>query len=323
MRQDEIKSPFAPGPQRIRRILLLVFAIASIGAAASSSAWAWGNEGHEIVAIIAADNLSPAARRQVAAILATSADVDALEKAMAVASVRADTEFGLQDPSTTTWHYIDLCLQDSESDIPARCPAGACVTAKIDEYAKRLKEGDCDKWGGYGDLAFVIHLVADLHQPLHTATDADRGGNCIAVESLPPARNLHKAWDTAVVYRLQDTVGAGNTEATARKLEQMYASQKDVDTWKPGATNDIAWESHQIARDQVYGALGIPVEPCQADNNSCTHAPAGPVHLDNAYLTKAATIAGQQLAKAGFRLASLLNGIWPNASPISNCAGLH
>ncbi len=106
-----------------------------------------------------------------------------------------------------------------------------------------------------------------------------------------------------------------------------YASQKDADLWKAGATDDIAWESHQIAREQIYGALKIPIESCLADNNSCANscaeAPAGPVHLDSAYMSKAATIAGQQLAKAGFRLASLLNSMWPNASPISSCAGLH
>ncbi len=63
----------------------------------------------------------------------------------------------------------------------------------------RLKEGNCDKWGASGDLAFLIDLVGDIHQPLHAATDADKGGNCIAMESHPHARNLHTAWDTAVV----------------------------------------------------------------------------------------------------------------------------
>jgi S1/P1 Nuclease len=293
-----------------------------IGVGASSLAWAWGNEGHEIAAIIAADNLTPAARQQVAAILGTSTDVEPLEKAMAIASIRADTEFREQDRSTAAWHFIDICLQDSKSDIPARCPGGACATAKLDEFAEHLKNGNCDKWGGDGDLAFVIHLVADLHQPLHTATDADRGGNCITVESKPPARNLHNAWDTAVVYELEDTVDSGSPEATAHKLEQIYASQKDADSWKPGGTEDIAWESHEVARSQIYGALGIPVEPCQADNNSCTNAPKGSVDLDSAYMSKASTIAGEQLAKAGFRLASLLNGLWPSGSPITNCAGL-
>jgi hypothetical protein len=71
-------------------------------------------------------------------------------------------------------------------------------------------------WGGDGDLAFLIHFVGDIHQPLHAATDADRGGNCIDVESHPRARNLHAAWDTAVVYKLEDTLDSGSPEGTAR-----------------------------------------------------------------------------------------------------------
>jgi hypothetical protein len=161
-----------------------------------------------------------------------------------------------------------------------------------------------------------IHLVGDIHQPLHAATDADRGGNCIAVESHPYARNLHAAWDTAVVYALEDSMDSGTPEATAHKLEQLYASQKNADSWKPGQTADIAWESNQVARTQIYQALRIPVEPCEPDNNSCANAPGGPLDLDGKYMDKAATIAGGQLAKAGFRLASLLNDIWPSgASP--------
>ena len=286
---------------------------------ATSTAWAWGNQSHEIVAIVAADNLSPAARDHVAKILGTGSDVDSIERAMAAASVRPDTEFREEDRSTAPWHFIDICLQDQRKDVPARCPGGDCVTAKIDEYAKRLKDGNCDKWGGDGDLAFLIHFVGDVHQPLHAATDADRGGNCIAVESHPYARNLHAAWDTAVVYRLEDSVDSGNPGATAHKLEQMYASQKDADSWKPGGTDDIAWESNQLARSEVYKALGIPVEPCQPEVDSCVNAPQGPVDLDSAYMDKAGTIAGQQLAKAGFRLASLLNSLWPSAS-LTPCA---
>jgi hypothetical protein len=305
---------------RTKFLLFCVFATAAAGFRANSSAWAWGNQGHEIISIIAADNLSPAARQHVAEILGTASDVDSAEKAMAAASVRPDTEFREEDRSTGPWHFIDICLQDSRSEVPARCPGGACVTAKIDEYTRRLKEGHCDQWGGAGDLAFLIHFIGDIHQPLHAATDADRGGNCIAVESRPHARNLHAAWDTAVVYELEDTVDSGSPDATAHKLEQLYASQKDADTWKPGGTDDIAWESNQLARSQVYGALGIPVEPCQPDANSCANALQGPVALDSPYMAKASTIAGQQLTKAGFRLASLLNGIWPSDSPMGNCA---
>jgi hypothetical protein len=207
------------------------------------------------MAIVAADNLSPSARDQVARILVTASDTSSVEKAMAVASVRPDTEFREEDRSTAPWHFIDICLQDQRADLPARCPGGACVTAKIDDYVNRLKAGNYDEWGAGGDLAFLIHLVGDIHQPLHAATDADKGGNCIAVESHPYARNLHAAWDTAVVYALEDSVDSGNPDATAHKLEQLYAGQKDTDSWKPGGTADIAWESNQVARTQIYQAL--------------------------------------------------------------------
>jgi hypothetical protein len=300
--------------------MLSALTLSFFGVRPDSPAWAWGNQGHEIVAVIAADNLSPAAREHVAKILGASSNVDSLEKAMAAASIRPDTEFREEDRSTAPWHFIDICLQDRRTDVPARCPGGACVTAKIDEFANRLKQGDCDKWGGADDLAFVIHFVGDIHQPLHTATDADLGGNCIAVESHPRARNLHAAWDTAVVYRLEDSVDSGSPAATAHKLEQLYANQKDADSWKPGGADDIAWESNQVARSQIYEALGIPVEPCQPDVHSCAYAPQGPVDLDSSYMNKAARTAGQQLAKAGFRLASLLNGIWPSGSLGLNCA---
>src|SRR5690348_7157146 len=77
-------------------------------------AWTWFAEGHEIVAIIAADSLTPTARSHVAQILGVSTDTPSVEKAMATASIRPDTEFREEDRATAPWHYIDICLQDSE-----------------------------------------------------------------------------------------------------------------------------------------------------------------------------------------------------------------
>jgi S1/P1 Nuclease len=121
-------------------------------------------------------------------ILGVPADAGSVAKAMEAASVRPDTEFREEDQSTASWHYIDICLQDSEKDLSARCPHGNCVTAKIDEYARRLRYGYYDKWGAAGDLAFLIHFIGDVHQPLHTTTNADRGGTCQEVDTVlsPP-----------------------------------------------------------------------------------------------------------------------------------------
>ena len=124
---------------------------------------------------------------------------------MEAASIRPDTEFR-EDSRTAPWHFIDICLQDRRADIPARCPGGNCVTGKIDEYSKRLKNGNYDRWRAAGDLAFLIHFVGDIHQPLHAANDADKGGNCVTVESNTRAKNLHEVWDTNLVRRLEYSI---------------------------------------------------------------------------------------------------------------------
>jgi S1/P1 Nuclease len=148
--------------------------------------------------------------------------------------------------------------------VSSRCPQGNCVTAKIDEYASRLRDGDYDKWGAAGDLAFLIHFVGDVHQPLHTTTNADRGGTCQQVNVVPAEQNLHYAWDDAVVMVLEKQLGTAEPEATARKLEVLYPAGGDLATWKLGESEQIAWESHQLAETDVYRPLGIPereVEP--------------------------------------------------------------
>jgi hypothetical protein len=76
----------------------------------------------------------------------------------------------------------------------------------------------------------------------------------------------------------------------------------------PGHTDDVAWESNQIARSDIYAALQIPVEPCEPPAAVCSNEPE--VDLAPAYMNHAEVVAGHQLAKAGFRLASLLNGMW-------------
>ncbi len=239
---------------------------------------------------------------------------------MEAASILPDTEFRDEYPATKPWHFIDICLQDQRPDVPARCPRGDCVTAKIDEYSKRLKDANYDHWGAAGDLAFLIHFVGDIHQPLHAANDDDRGGNCVTIDSNLRAYNLHDAWDNAIVRRLEYSVDSGRPETTAHRLEQTYAAEKQTDSWIPA--DDIAWESNQLARSDIYAALHIPTEPCEPTLNLCRNPAGHAVELDPSYLDRADAIAGHQLAKAGFRLASLLNETWAQP-PGPNDASAH
>src|SRR5258707_15767875 len=92
----------------------------------AGAAYAWGNAGHQIVAYIAADNLNPDARRSVARLLGTPDQMDVVSEAMAMVSILPDTEFRNRDPSTASWHFINLCLQDHRNEIDARC-RGNCI----------------------------------------------------------------------------------------------------------------------------------------------------------------------------------------------------
>jgi hypothetical protein len=275
----------------------------------TGAAYAWGNDGHNIVAYIAADNLDPAARRSVAKLLGTPYQKEAVARAMAAASILPDNQFRARDPSTMSWHFINLCRQDHRTDIAARCD-GDCVVAKINEYAARLRTENYDKWGGNGDLAFLIHFVGDINQPLHAATNDDMGANCVKIRPASDITNLHILWDVDLVTRLENQLDSGNPRKTAGALEAIYWEHRGKFVWNKHSAADVAWHSTQLARWQVYDALQIQLEPCTPKIHSCSDAPKEIVNIEQSYLDRESRVAGEQLATAGFALADLLNEIW-------------
>ena len=111
----------------------------------------------------------------------------------------------------------------------------------------------------------------------------------------------------------RSSLWTSDPEATARKLESLYPAGPELVTWKRGESEQIAWESHQLAETDVYQALGIPQRAC--DLHSCDAATKTPIRLSSAYMDREGQVAGRQLAKAGYRLAALLNQIWPPQAP--------
>jgi S1/P1 Nuclease len=128
------------------------------------------------------------------------------------------------------------------------------------------------------------------------------------VNVVPAEANLHYAWDDAVVTSLEQQLGANDPEATARKLEALYPATSDLTTWKPGESEQIAWESHRLAESEVYRTLGIPKRPCSL--HSCDPTTSTAVTLSPVYMEREGQVPGRQLAKAGYRLSGLLNQIW-------------
>jgi hypothetical protein len=288
-------------------VLVILFRVAP--------AWPWGVDGHQIVARIAAMNLSTNGRRNVARLLRVSSDQSAVANAMAAAAIWPDTVLRDLDPDTKPWHFLDICRDDAENSVGRRCLKRGCVTQKIEEYRSRLQTRKYDKWGGRGDLSLLIHFIGDIHQPLHCASNADRGGNCVHIDSRG-ATDLHGFWDNVVVMEIEDQFRTG-VEGVARQLVLDLQRHPSADSfsWKTGGARDIAWESHQLAESRIYRRLSIPKQRCLMGLESCDAAPpeVQELHLriDSSYMSEASAVARTQLMRGGSRLAELLNTIWP------------
>jgi hypothetical protein len=267
----------------------------------------WWEVGHETVARIAAAHLTPAARTRVARILEVPDTTEAVVAGLAKASTWADET--KNETKTGEWHYIDLTLQDHKSDIPLRCKDDNCAPARIRLFAAQLANNPADaKWSQRDALRFLVHFVGDVHQPMHTISDADLGGNCERLD--PPvdtAKNLHALWDGGIITAMDV-----NDRALAASLEQEIRPLDSGQLAKlvEGDQDDWVWESHELALRDIYLKLHIPEEPVIFPSN-CSEAPAAITEfkpaIDALYVDNMKPVVRQQLIKGGLRLAKLLN----------------
>jgi len=269
--------------------------------------FSWWETGHQAVARIAVFHLTAAARTRLARILDVPDTPEAVSDALAKASTWADET--KSQTKTSAWHFIDLTLQDKESDIPARCPNDNCATARIRLFALELKSPTGEAQGSQLDaLRYVVHFVGDIHQPLHTVSDADEGGNCELLDpAIEQAKNLHALWDGELVTSINP-----DDRALSADLE------KEIESFGPGREHEIAagnaatwtWESHELAIRDVYQPLHIPVEPVEFPSN-CQQAPEAirdlRLQIQQSYMEQMRPVVRSQLEKAGLRLARLLN----------------
>lgn len=269
--------------------------------------FAWWETGHQTVARIAAAHLTPAARARVAHLLDVPDTPEAVADALAKISTWAD-ENRVQT-RTGAWHYIDIPLQDTRSDMHLRCKDDNCAPARIRLFTAQLAAKTPDyRWSDLDALRFVVHFAGDIHQPLHAVSDADHGGNCERLDPLTGnAKNLHALWDGELVnaLHLSDT-------ALARELEdriQALGPQRESEL-AAGTVDDWVWESHELAIADIYKTLQIPTEPVEFPA-SCNDAPLGiselRLRISAAYIDDMKPVIRDQLMKAGLRLARLLN----------------
>ena len=168
------------------------------------------------------------------------------------------------------------------------------------------------------ELAFLIHLVGDIHQPLHASNNGDRGGNCVELTSAIthpngfPTTELHAAWDVDEVLAVMKALG--NEDATANKLFQRL---KDGEQVQQLTIADWARESNDLARRDIYQKLNIPKHT--APIGQCAVG-IGKVKVMQPYLDGNVADVEIQLMRAGIRLSNILNSICAGNGCVANPA---
>ena len=281
---------------------LLPLLSAGLLALLPAPAFAWGYEGHQVIADIARNLLTPAVRAKVDALLAT--DTDSLTaRDMASEATWADAFRSAGHRETAQWHFVDIEL--SKPDLTAACfgfpPAGGaasagpsqdCVVDKVEEFERELAEARTPAPERLPALKFLLHFVGDLHQPLHVSDNQDRGGNCVRVAlGGPRTTNLHSYWDTAVVQAL------GTDPQTVAASLEAQITPADRKAWEAGDPRTWAQEAFSVAQNVVYMIGSQP--GCNPD--------AAPITLPSGYAQKAEAAVALQLKRAGVRLALELN----------------
>ena len=244
---------------------------------AAQPAFAWGPEGHEIIAALALRELTPAVRSQVARLMGGAA--------MMVQDSNWADEIRDQRRETGRWHFVDIPLRAEGYDMRRDCPDQACVVAQIEGDRHILANPRLNDATRAEALRFLIHFVGDAHQPLHAEDNDDKGGNDVHVTLGRKRASLHRVWDSEV----PEALGRDPDAIAADIARSISPAQRHA--WAGGSPAQWADEAHAIARDEIYPPLMNRRE----------------VRLPRDYAFREASLARLQLAKAGVRLAWVLN----------------
>ena len=219
----------------MRNSCAILFVVATL---APAQVEAWGDLGHQVTALIAYRHLTRKARSALDALL--SSDGDTLTPPDFAGRTTWADKYRSANRETAAWHFINIEIDHPD---PANACADDCVVKKIDEFTAELKSAATAPAERLLALKFLIHFIAEVHQPLHAADHGDRGGNCIGLASPHErAANLHGFWDVDVVEAL-----GHSPEQIADKLDaRLAAAGKAI--WAQGTAMSWAMESFEVAR---------------------------------------------------------------------------
>lgn len=231
----------------------------------------WGKTGHRVVGQIAQDNLTPAALKAVTEILKGETLATASTWSDEIKSDSSYDEF-------KKWHYVNLPLDKKYSEVEHQ--SENIVTA-INRCIKVLQDNKSTKEDKTFHLKFLVHLVGDIHQPLHVGRYEDLGGNKIYVKFFGENSNIHRVWDSDMI---------NNYKMSYTELSDYLQSYKEIDFVQGDA---VCWANE--SQDHVKEIYSNIEEQEKLSYNYL---------FNNFYTVK------DRLFRAGIRLANILNKIY-------------
>lgn len=276
----------------LKRLIALFLALA---AAAPASAW-W-DYGHKTVADIAEREVSPATRTEIRRLLSWHRLLetpDCPAGTLLDASVWADCiRRGDRFSYTAPWHYqnVDVCRPFDQT---GPCRDGNCVSAQIERNARLLADRALPRRERVQALAFLVHFVGDMHQPLHAGDHGDLGGNRFAASYglIAGRTNLHSIWDGLLAERAISTPAPDAAGILAGYGAAERAAMRE------GSVEDWARQSWEASRDFAYGT---------AVEDPCGPPPAERPVLREETVQRLIPVVRLQVARGGLRLARLLD----------------
>lgn len=239
-----------------------------------NQAFAYGQTGHRVVGLVAEQHLSKKARKKVWQILENNSLAE-------VANFMDDVKSDHAYDHTHDWHWVTI-PDGQQYEQTQKNPHGD-VIMKIEELVNTLKAGKLTPAQEQENLKFLIHLVGDLHQPLHVGGQDDMGGNNVKLQWFGQNSNLHRVWDS-------DMIEGKDLSYTELTTFLGKPDKAQIKNWQ--STNVRTWATEMmIYRPQIYA---IP-----------TDGKLGYQYSYNNFNT-----IQKLLLQGGIRLAGLLNQIY-------------
>ena len=271
-----------------------------------------------IVASIAYKQLPPVARQQATAILQAHPAMTKWKEQLEKDHPTDPGEYFFMRASTwpdeirrggnpydhPAWHYVDYPLTPPDFPFVAGLDPGDNILFGINESAKTLRDPAATPEQRAAALSWLIHLIGDLHQPLHCAElvtpeyplpEGDRGGNKFYVAVGGNPINLHAFWDRLPGMIFSPPFAVQSAERIQRTYPPTALALPELAKDK----DPVAWslEGRTIAIDDAYLRGKLP---------GTTDPKAVPPPLPPEYLSKGKVISDQRLALAGYRLGEML-----------------